>query len=96
MNAPPTSGPSAIGTRRTSECNETPIVRLFFGNTRATRLIVAGSEIAVHDRNNTAPPSTAGHVGINTTIKKPIIGREVEHEQRALRAEPVGEIAAGE
>ena len=56
-------GPSAIGMRRTSECIETPMVRLCFGSTAATRLIVAGSEMAVHERKRTAPTITACQVG---------------------------------
>ena len=57
---PPNTGPRAIGIRRTSECIETPIVRLFFGRTRATMSIVAGREMAVHERKKTAPMITAG------------------------------------
>ena len=81
MNAPPMTGPSAIGTRRTNECSDTPIVRFSFGNTRATNPIVAGNEIAVHDRKNTAPTKTAGHFGTRITIRKPSIDSALNHSR---------------
>ena len=44
------------------------MVRLFFGQHRvATRLMVAGSEIADHERNSAAPASTAGQEGTKIT-----------------------------
>ena len=49
--------------RRTSEWSDTPIVRFSLGSTVATRLIVAGSEIAVQEMKKTAPTITACQVG---------------------------------
>ena len=67
MSSPPTTGPSAIGMRRTSEWSETPIVRLFLGSTDETMLIVAGSESAVQEMNRIAPRITACQVGTRMT-----------------------------
>lgn len=63
----------AIGIRLTNECIETPIVRLFSGKTPATRLIVAGREIADRERNKTSPMNTAHQVWIKITIKYPTL-----------------------
>ena len=73
MNTPPATGPSAMGTRRTSETSETPIVRFVAGSTWASNSIVAGREIADHDRNRIAPPITAGQRGTRTTSRYPAI-----------------------
>jgi len=41
------------------------------GKTLAIRLMVAGKEIAVHDRENTAPTTTACQAGISMTTRNP-------------------------
>ena len=69
ISSPPTTGPSAMGMRRTSECIETPMVRFLFGSTAATRLMVAGSEMAVQERNKTAPRITAHQAGMKITTR---------------------------
>jgi hypothetical protein len=50
-----------------------PMVHLLIGKTLAIRLMVAGKEIAVHDRKNTAPTKTACHAGINMAMQNPNI-----------------------
>ena len=82
--APPKSGPSAIGIRRTSECTDTPIVRLFFGSARAMSFIVAGSEIAVHDRKRNDAPMTACHFGTMMTTRNPAIARRLNTSSARL------------
>ncbi len=69
MNVPPSTGPSIFGIRRTSDCTDTPIVRLFFGTTCAINSIVAGNDNADHDMNNAAPTSTAHQVWTKITIR---------------------------
>ncbi len=71
MQSPPRIGPRAMGMRRTNECIETPMVRLFMGKTLAIRLMVAGREMAVQERKKTAPTSTACHSGISMTKRNP-------------------------
>ena len=71
MQAPPTSGPRAIGKRRTRECMVTPMVRLFWGSTWATSPIVAGSEMAVQLKKKTDPTMTACQAGIRMTTTNP-------------------------
>jgi hypothetical protein len=60
-----------MGMRRTSECIETPIVRLFLGKTTETKSIVAGSEIADQEMNKTAPMMAACQDGKMITIEYP-------------------------
>ncbi len=67
MQAPPTTGPSAFGMRRTSECSETPMTCFCFGSALATSPIVAGSEIDDHDRNTSEPTTTACQLGTRIT-----------------------------
>ena len=55
MKTPPKTGPKAMGRRRTKECMDTPMVLFSGGKTLATRLMVAGREMAVQERNKTAP-----------------------------------------
>ena len=63
------TGPRAIGIRRTSEWIETPMVRFSWGSDRETRLIVAGSEMAVQERKKAAPMITACQWGKRMTIR---------------------------
>ena len=71
MNVPPITGPSIFGARRTSDCTDTLIVRLFFGTTCAINSIVAGNDNADHEMKNAAPTSTAHQVRTKITIKYP-------------------------
>jgi hypothetical protein len=48
-----------MGSRLTSECIVTPMVRFLSGSTFDTMLIVAGSESASHDMKNIAPMTAA-------------------------------------
>ena len=73
MKSPPTIGPKAMGMRLTRECIDTPMVRLFRGRASATRLMLAGSEMAVHERKRTAPRITAVQLGMRMTMVKPAI-----------------------
>ena len=67
MQAPPATGPSIFGSRRTSERTETPIARRFFGTAFESRSIVAGSDSAVQEMNSAAPSSTAHQRGTAMT-----------------------------
>lgn len=78
MQSPPTIGPRAIGMRRTSECIDTPMVRLSLGSTLATRPMVAGSDMADQDRNSTAPTMTACQTGTRTTMRNPAIASRLK------------------
>ena len=69
MSNPPTTGPSAMGIRRMNEWSDTPIVRLFFGRTCATRLMVAGSESASQEMKKKAPAITACQAGKMMTMR---------------------------
>jgi len=46
---------------------DTPMVRLLLGKTLDTMSMVAGSEMAVQDTNNTAPKITACQLGMVMT-----------------------------
>ncbi len=63
------TGPRAMGIRRTREWTDTPIVRFSWGSARETRLIVAGSEIAVQERKKPAPIKTASQWGKRMTMR---------------------------
>ena len=74
---PPMIGPSAIGMRRKNEWSDTPKLRRSLGMALETRLMIAGSETAVHDMKNIEPTSTACHAGTRITIRYPNMATSV-------------------
>ena len=69
MRTPPAKGPSAMGSRRMSECIDTPMTCLFVGNVDEIRLMVAGREMALQERKSSEANSTACQCGMTRTIR---------------------------
>ena len=66
------------GRSRTSECFDTPSVRFDLGRTLATRLMVAGKEIAVQEMKRNAPPMTAGQAATTATRANPAMATRLK------------------
>jgi hypothetical protein len=87
-------------TRRTSECSETPIVCRFPGRVCEIMLIVAGSEIAVHEIKKIDPMMTACQTGKTMTTRNPNMASRLKtirarlYPNRSLRYPPGNEYRA--
>jgi len=60
------------------------MVLFFNGSTFVIRLMVAGNDMADHDKKNTAPTKTACHAGTKITIRYPNMAKMLNTRRARL------------